>query len=55
MMFAGDTIKAIAEALRRVKRVPEKEWFAPLIQRLEQLKPGERIIIESIDLKAERP
>lgn len=49
MMLAADTIKAMCEGMRRVKRIPECEWLAPVIERLERLKPGERIIIERID------
>ena len=38
----------LAEGMRCMRRVPEKEWLEPIIQRLEDLKPGEQLIIERV-------
>lgn len=46
MKLSPDHIHAMIEGMRRVKRIPEKEWLAPIIERLEHLKTGEQLIIE---------
>jgi hypothetical protein len=40
----------MTEGLRRVRRVPEREWLAPIIKGLEALQLGEKLIIERHNL-----
>jgi hypothetical protein len=48
MILSSGHIKAMVEGLRRIRRAPQKEWLSPIIERLEALQPGERLIIERI-------
>lgn len=50
MILAPDTIAAMVEGMKRVKRIPQKEWLEPIIQRLENLKPGDKLTIERMKL-----
>lgn len=49
MILAKDTIEAMAEALQRVRRVPQREWFEPIIERLRSLEPGQKFTIERLE------
>lgn len=50
MILAKDVIEAMCEGMSRVRRTPEKEWLAPVIERLRNLKPSDRLVIEVLDL-----
>jgi hypothetical protein len=48
MILSESVIAAMVEGMRRVKRIPQKEWLEPVIQRLEQLQDGEKLTIENL-------
>ena len=45
MLISKYRIDLMCEGMRRIKRVPEREWLEPIIHRLELLKPGESMTI----------
>jgi hypothetical protein len=51
MVLSSSTIRAIIEGLRRVRRIPEREWLEPIIEGLEALQPGERLVIQRLSLE----
>lgn len=50
MIVSKDAVMAMVEGMRRVKRIPQKEWLEPIIQRLERLQEGEKITFEVLKL-----
>jgi hypothetical protein len=50
VILSSSTIRAMCEGKRRVRRRPQCEWLAPIIERLEMLRPGDWLTIEVIAL-----